>query len=388
MVKGFLDGLVVLSVEQAMALPYCTWRLAMEGARVIKVEPPRGDPNRKVGPEVLGEKDMCTHFLPMNAGKEAITLNLKSEQGQRILGEMIGKLGVDVFACNQIPSSYHRLGIDHERLRGFREDLIWLGISGFGPERPEAAYDPMIQAYTGIMDTNGPPGSGPLRFGISIVDMETANQGYCEVMKSLLHRERTGEGRRTDLALAECAFSLLSFPLSAASMGEKPPKTGNQHPTFAPVDVYPTRDGHVSIAVGNDAQWKTITGFPGFGGLDREEYRTNAGRKGNNDELTCDISRITAGRTMDELVELFRSARIPISRVNRLEDIFEDPYLGSRLTEVVDPITGNTMLVAPPATKATVSGRIAFPPRLGEHNERIYGQLGYDVEELRRDGVI
>lgn len=388
MTNGFLDGLVVLSVEQAMALPYCTWRLAMDGARVIRIEPPRGDPNRKVGPEVLGERGMCTHFLPMNVGKEAVTLNLKSEKGQRILGELIEEFDVDVFGCNQIPSSYKRLGIDYDRLRGFREDLIWFGISGFGPERPEAAYDPMIQAYTGIMDTNGPPGSGPLRFGISIVDMETANQGYCEVIKSLLHRERTGEGRRIDLALAECALSLLSFPLSAASMGEKPPKSGNQHPTFAPVDVYPARDGHVSIAVGNDVQWETITRSPGFEGLDREKYRTNANRKDNNDELTEDIARITAERTMDDLVELFRSSRIPISRVNRLEDVFEDPYLGARLMEVWDPVTGMKMTLAPPATRATVADPIKFPPRLGEHNEMIYGQLGYDVEELRRDGVI
>ena len=388
MASGILDGLVVLSVEQAMALPYCTWRLAMDGARVIKIEPPHGDPNRKVGARVLGEEDMCTHFIPMNTGKEAITLNLKSETGQKILGEIIEQFDVSVFACNQVPTSYERLGVDYDSLRNIRKDIIWLGISGFGPERPEAAYDPMIQAYTGLMDTNGPPGSSPLRFGVSIVDMEAGNQGYCEIMKALLVRERSGKGSRIDLSMTECALSLLSFPLSAASMGAKPKKTGNQHPTFAPVDVYPTKDGYVSIAVGNNAQWKTITEFPGFGSLCNDIYETNQGRKKNNELLTDEISAVTSDHTTDELIALFRQARIPISCVNTLEDVLDDPFLKTKLIEVRDPVTGTEMKLAPPAVRSSRTDNINFAPRLGEHNNSIYEALGYDVEELERDGII
>jgi len=388
MARGILDGLVVLSVEQAMALPYCTWRLAMEGARIIKIESPHGDPNRRVGARVLGEEDMCTHFIPMNTGKEAITLNLKSERGQKILREIIEHFDVGVFACNQLPSSYQRLGIDYDSLRNIRENLIWLGISGFGPERPEAAYDPMIQAYSGLMDTNGPPGSGPLRFGVSIVDMEAGNQGYCEIMKALLLRERNGNGSRIDLSMTECALSLLSFQLSATSMGARPMKTGNQHPTFAPVDVYPTKDGHVSIAVGNNAQWKLITGFPGFGSLRQEKYETNEGRKGNNELLTKELSAVTSHRTTDELIALFREARIPISCVNTLEDVLHDPFLKTKLIDIYDPITGIEVKIAPPAFRASSIDEISFSPRLGQNNNSILVALGYDVEELVRDGII
>jgi len=385
---GFLDGITVLAVEQAMALPYCTWRLAMDGAKVIKIEQTRGDPNRKVGASVLGEDDMCTHFLPMNTGKYGITLNLKNESGRKILRKIIDYFKIDVFACNQIPSSYERLGVDYESLREVKKDLIWLGISGFGPERPEAAYDPMIQAYSGLMDTNGPPASLPLRFGVSIVDMEAGNQGYCEVMKALYYRERTGEGRRIDLSMTECALSLLSFQLSATSMGEKPPKSGNQHPTFAPVDVYPTKDGYVSLAVGNNKQWKSITEFPGFGSLSQDIYSSNEGRKRENDKLTRELIAITSEHSTEELIRIFRSARIPVSVVNSLEDVLEDDYLSGKFISVRDPVSAVEMKLAPPPVPANLSDEIKFPPRLGEHNGEIYGELGYDVEELRRDGVI
>ncbi|MDP7265765.1 MAG: CoA transferase [Candidatus Thermoplasmatota archaeon] len=387
-VAGLLDGITVLAVEQAMALPYCTWRLAMDGAKVIKIEQTRGDPNRKVGARVLGEEDMCTHFLPMNVGKYGITLNLKDETGQKILRELIQHYEIDVFACNQIPSSYEKLGVDYESLSSVRKDLIWLGISGFGLERPEAAYDPMIQAYSGLMDTNGPPESLPLRLGVSIVDMEAGNQGYCEVIKALYHRERAGEGRRIDLSMTECALSLLSFQLSATSMGEKPPKSGNQHPTFAPVDVYPTKDGYVSIAVGNDTQWKSITQFPSFSSLSQDIYGTNEGRKRENDKLTYEVSAITSEHSTEELIRIFRSARIPVSVVNTLEDVLVNDYLSGKLINVCDPVSGVKMKLAPPPVLASRTNGLKFTPRLGEHNAEIYGELGYNVVELRNDGVI
>ena len=207
-------------------------------------------------------------------------------------------------------------------------------------------------------------------------------------MKALLLRERNGNGSRIDLSMTECALSLLSFQLSATSMGARPMKTGNQHPTFAPVDVYPTKDGHVSIAVGNNAQWKLITGFPGFGSLRQEKYETNEGRKGNNELLTKELSAVTSHRTTDELIALFREARIPISCVNTLEDVLHDPFLKTKLIDIYDPITGIEVKIAPPAFRASSIDEISFSPRLGQNNNSILVALGYDVEELVRDGII
>ena len=175
----FLKGLTVLSVEQAVSLPYCTWRLAVDGASVIRVESLQGDPNRKVGKNILNEDLMNSYFLSVNSGKKSITLNLKTESGQQIIKDLIQKLDVDIFTNNQIPANCKKLGIDYEQIKAIKNDIIWVNVSGFGPERSEAAYDPMIQAYSGIMDTNGVPESEPLKFGISIADIEAANQAYC-----------------------------------------------------------------------------------------------------------------------------------------------------------------------------------------------------------------
>src|SRR5687768_12884714 len=140
--RRVLEGLTVLSLEQATTLPFLTYRLACEGARVIRVEHhARPDPNRFVGRDVLGEPDMRSYFLPNNCGKEAITLNLGEAEGRSLLGDLVARLRVDIFATNQRARNYAHLGVDYERLRACKADLIWLGISGFGPTHDEAAYD-------------------------------------------------------------------------------------------------------------------------------------------------------------------------------------------------------------------------------------------------------
>ena len=162
MSRGLLSGVTVLSLEQATTLPFLTYRLACDGARVIRVEnAERPDPNRFVGRGVLPEPAMRSYFLPNNCGKEAITLNLGHPEGQALLKELIVKLPVDVFACNQRPRSYARLGIEPAALTAAKRDLIWLGITGFGPDHDEAAYDPVLQARSGFMELTGETDGSP-----------------------------------------------------------------------------------------------------------------------------------------------------------------------------------------------------------------------------------
>lgn len=385
--ENFLEGVTVLSVEQAVSLPYCTWRLAADGAEVIRVEPPWGDPNRYVGESALDEEGMSAYFLGINSGKKSITLNLNSPKGREILGELIKEFDVDIFATNQVPSNYKKLGIDYERIRSIKEDIIWVGISGFGPERPEAAYDPMIQAYSGIMDTNGDEDSPPLKFGISIADLEAANQAYCEIMKALLIREKTGKGCRIDISMLDCCLSLLALHIPMVSLGIDVPKSGNKHPIFAPVGVYRTKDGYVSIAIGSEAQWERLCNLPGFEILRKDIYSTNNRRKANEKQLDRDLEGILSERSTEEVIELFKKARIPISKVTTLPQIFEDPYLSSKLWKTRDEKTGLEVLLAPPPV-ITETKELTFAPRLGEHNYEIYSKLGYDVEELKKEGVI
>jgi len=386
--NGFLKDMKVLSVEQAVALPYCTWRLVVEGANVVRIEPLWGDPNRKVGKKVIEEEGMNAYFMSVNAGKKGISLNLGTTRGQEILGELIDKLGVDIFACSQLPGNYKKLGIDYERLSSIKSDIIWVGISGFGPDRSEAAYDPMIQAYSGIMDVNGEPNTPPLRFGVSIVDIEAGNQAYSEIMKALYLREKTGKGRRIDISMLDCAMSLLSLHVPLVSLGIDVPKTGNFHPSFAPVGVYKTIDGYISIAIGNETQWRSMIEFPDFESLNKSEYSTNNDRRSHVDQLNDDIKSVLHKKHTPEILQMFKKAKIPISEVSTIKDVLEDSYLNSKLLHIKDSKTDLEVTLAPPPVKPISNPDLSFPPRFGEHNKEIYNAVGYDELDLKKKGII
>jgi crotonobetainyl-CoA:carnitine CoA-transferase CaiB-like acyl-CoA transferase len=396
--KDLFSDITMLSMEQATVLPYLTYRLAAEGMQVIRVEhPERADPNRYVGSNVLGEKGMDSYFLPNNVGKKAITLNLREEEGKALFRDLITKLDVDIFACNQLPRNYEKLGISYEQLKVIKDDIIWVGMTGFGPESNEAAYDPILQARAGIMDLTGERDGSPQVFGLPMADLGASEQGYGQIMRALYFREATGEGSRVDVSMFQSLVSWEVNPIMLTkSFGATITRRGNTHEFFAPVSVYETNDGYVYIAVGNDRQWQTMTELPGFESLYREERKTNAGRIADVERLNRELNEITRTRSTEELIELFRSITVPISTVSRIEDVIEDPLVKDRLITATDPRTGTDVFL-PPTPVITeylqsTGMRMSFPPRLGEHNDEIYGDaLGYGserVRELRDAGVI
>lgn len=390
-------NLTILSLEQATTLPFLTFRLAQEGARVIRIEGPRNpDPNRRVGADVLGDELMRSYFLPNNLGKQAITLDLMAEEGQVILRDLILKLKVDIFACNTLPKTYARLGIDYETLSRLKPDLIWLGITGFGPDSNEAAYDPILQARAGWMDLTGEADDPPMSFGIPMVDLGAAEHAYGQVMKALFVRAATGRGSRIDVSMFQSAVSWLVNPVLLTGLGEHITRHGNTHQFFAPVSVYPTADGYVYIAVGNDRQWQTITQMPDFAHLARDEYRTNAGRIADKDQLNAAVAEVTRMRSTAEWITVFNIVGVPISKVNRMVDVIEDPLVRRGMVSARDPRTGLQVALPPPPAGTIyldeVDSQMAFPPRLGEHNEAIYGrELGYSegrLVRLKDEGII
>jgi len=396
--KDLFTDITALSMEQATVLPYLTYRLAAEGMQVIRVEHPEwADPNRFVGSNVLGEEAMDSYFLPNNVGKKAITLNLRDEEGKAVLRDLITKLDVDIFACNQLPRNYDKLGIGYEQLKAIKDDIIWVGMTGFGPESNEAAYDPILQARAGIMDLTGERDGSPQVFGLPMADLGASEQGYGQIMRALYLREATGEGSRVDISMFQSLVSWEVNPIMLTkSFGATITRRGNTHEFFAPVSVYETRDGYVYIAVGNDRQWQAMTELSGFESLHSEERKTNAGRIADVERLNQEISEITRTRGTEDLIELFRSITVPISTVSRIEDVVEDPLVKDRLITATDPRTG-TVAFLPPTPVITeylrsTGMRMSFPPRLGEHNDEIYGgALGYGaqrVRELRDAGVI
>ena len=385
-----LDGLTVLSLEQATTLPFLTYRLACEGARVIRVEHrARPDPNRFVGRDILGEPDMRSYFLPNNCGKEAITLNLGEAEGRALLGDLVARLPVDVFATNQRPRNYAPLGIDDETLRARRADLIWLGISGFGPAHDEAAYDPVLQARAGLMALTGEVDGPPTPFGLPMVDLGAAEHGYGEVMKALYHRARTGKGARIDVSMFRSAVSWMVSPIVLDSLGERMTRRGSTHQFFAPVAVHATRDGHVYPVVGNDQQWAALARLPAFAGLDRPEYAANAGRIADVGRLHAALAARFERLTTAEALALLRGAGVPVATVATLADVVADPLVTPGLMRVRDPRTGVTIALPPPPV--TDPPPLAFPPRLGEHTDTVLAFAGCDAgrrADLRRRGVV
>ncbi|MDF1555157.1 MAG: CoA transferase [Deferrisomatales bacterium] len=393
-----LRDITVLSLEQATVLPYLTYRLAHDGMRVIRLEHPvYGDPNRKVGDRFLpGEDTMRSYYVAINAGKEALTLNLKDPRGQELLRELLVKLDVDIFATNQLPKNYGSLGIAYDLLKETKPDLIWVGLTGFGPDSNEAAYDPILQARSGLMELTGEAGQSPQVAGIPLPDMGTSEHAYGLVMRALYQRAVTGKGSRIDLAMIDSTVSWLTQPITMAkTFGKEMTRRGNTHEFFSPVSVYPTRDSYVYMAVGNDIQWQRLLGIPGFEGLADDAYTTNAGRIAHVEALNGKISAITSRWATEDLLAALREGVIPVAKVQSVAEVCEDEVVRDKLLTSTDPKTGFTVTHAPPPYMTPYlkqqERKLSFPPRFGEHNQAIYGDLGHsdeDLEQLKSAGVI
>jgi crotonobetainyl-CoA:carnitine CoA-transferase CaiB-like acyl-CoA transferase len=386
----FLKKITVLSLEQATVLPYLTYRLAHDGMQVIRLEHPvYGDPNRMIGENVLKEERMNAYYLCINSGKKALTLNLGDPEGQKIFHALIKELNVDIFSTNQLPRNYEKLGISYEKLKALKPDIIWLGVTGFGPDSNEAAYDPILQARSGMMELTGEADGDPQVVGIPLPDMGTSEHSYGLLMKALYKRETTGEGSCINMSMFESSVSWMTVPITLSTLLNKEvTRRGNTHEFFCPVSVYKTSNGFVYTAVGNDRQWKTMVSQDMFKSLDKPEYEKNAGRIKDVDNLNGAINEITKNYTSEELIDLFNSLTLPISKIKTIPEVIADPLVDRRLLYAKDPKT-NTEITLPPPPNMTpylegLGRKLSFPPRFGEHNEEIYGKLGYSEEDLGR----
>jgi crotonobetainyl-CoA:carnitine CoA-transferase CaiB-like acyl-CoA transferase len=383
--------ITMLSLEQATVLPYLTFRLAQDGMQIYRLEHPvYGDPNRLIGDNVLHEDRMYAYFLCINAGKKALSLDLADTEGQEIFHGLIRELKVDIFATNQLPRNYMKLGIDYETMKALKPDIIWLGMTGFGPDSNEAAYDPILQARSGLMELTGETKGDPQVLGIPLPDMGTSVHGYGEIMKALFKRQATGEGSCIHISMFESSVSWLTVPITMTATFKKTiTRRGNTHEFFCPVSVYRTKDGYVYIAVGNDRQWKSMVSEEMFKSLDKQEYEKNAGRIKDVETLNNAINVITEKHTTDELIALFNRITLPISKIKTIPELLADPLVERRLVHSTDPRTGTKLTLAPPPTMTQYlekNGReMSFPPRFGEHNREVYGKLlGYSDEDLAR----
>ncbi|MEC5293463.1 CaiB/BaiF CoA-transferase family protein [Aurantimonas sp. C2-6-R+9] len=370
-----LSGILVVSVEQAVAAPYVSGRLADAGARVIKIERPEGDFARGYDSLVHGES---AYFVWLNRGKESVRLDLKEAADRELLGQLIAE--ADVFIQNLVPGAIERLGFGIERLRREHPRLITCSISGYGDDGPFAhlkAYDLLVQAESGLSSVTGNE-HGPARVGVSVCDIAAGMTALSAVMQALFARERTGEGRHISLSLFHALSDWMNVPyLQYAYGGKVPPRAGLSHPTIAPYGVYECADGKaILFSIQNEREWAKLCAHV----LERSEmasdlrFGSNNARVANRPALEEMLVVEFRRQDRDAMAALLEAAGIAYGRLSTLEDVASHPQ--NRYVEVDTP-TGPVRMLAP---GFLVDGHV---PELGP-----VPRLGQDTEAIRTEFVL
>lgn len=397
----------ILSLEQALTLPYATQRFVQLGWRVIRIEQAGGkgngrpgDPNRYIG-EDTGIDDLHAYYIAPNLGKEAITLNLKKMEGQELLKTLIRELKVDVFLCNTLPKRYEQLGIDYETLKEANPDLIWCGISALGPDYPDrAGYDPALQALLGYMYLTGEPDRDPMLCGIPIIDLKAGDEAFTQVLLALLEQQGShdGDGKEIHISMAQCAASWLITALPQLQFTHDESRlfrrSGNEHRSFIPSNCYPTKDGYVYLAIGSDSQWQKLTQIEGFQHLAKPERETNQGRKADKENIYADIRKGLQQYTTAQFIELCLAQNLSVAPVNSTQDVAKLDFIKKNMLQTQLP-SGKQVALFPAAVKteflSETRNMLRCAPRLGEHNEAILreaGLTGEEIKKLKNDEVI
>jgi crotonobetainyl-CoA:carnitine CoA-transferase CaiB-like acyl-CoA transferase len=379
-----LDGMLVVSIEQAVSAPLATRQLADLGARVIKVErPDGGDFARGYDHSVRG---MSSHFVWLNRSKESITLDLKSTAGREVLERLVAR--ADVFVQNLAPGAAARLGFAAAQLVSRYPRLVAVDLSGYGatgPFRDKRAYDLLVQSEGGLVSVTGTP-EDPVKTGIPTADIAAGMYIFSGVLSALLRRERGGTGAALDITMFESMIEWMGHQIQhSLHTGEQPRRMGLSHTVIAPYNRYPTADGEqVVIGVQNDREWRRLAadlvGRPDLGTDPR--YATNVARTANRAEVDALVTAATVRLTAAELIKLLDKAGVASARLNEVPDVVSHPQLSARdrWREIGSPV-GSLGTLLPPIVFDDPP-RLGPVPALGEHTEAVLTELGYSAGEI------
>jgi crotonobetainyl-CoA:carnitine CoA-transferase CaiB-like acyl-CoA transferase len=372
-----LDGLLVVSVEQAVAAPYASGRLADAGARVIKVERPEGDFARRYDRYVMGES---AYFVWLNRGKESVALDLKVPGDLALLQRMIAR--ADVFIQNLAPGAAGRLGIDNDTLAARHPGLIACAISGYGETGPMAhqkAYDLLVQAETGLAGINGGP-EGPARVGVSVTDIAAGMTAFQAILQALLGRGRTGKGRGIEVSLFHATADWMNVPyLQHRYGGHTPARCGLAHPTIAPYGAFTCGDGKaVLFSIQNEREWLSLCSHVlGRAALAHDpRFATNPDRVANRAELEALIELAFAAHDRETVSRMLERAGIAYGRLSSLDDLEAHPQ--RRMIPVGTP-AGPIELLAPGALVDRTPVQPGAVPSLDEHGVAIRAEFAADA---------
>jgi crotonobetainyl-CoA:carnitine CoA-transferase CaiB-like acyl-CoA transferase len=396
---GPLSHIRVLDLSRVLAGPWAGQNLADLGAEVIKVERPlKGDDSRAFGPPWYKDaegKDTseAAYYMAANRGKKSITVNLSNAQGQELVRELAKHC--DVLIENYKVGDLARYGLGYEDIKKVNPKIIYCSVTGFGQTGPYAerpGYDFMVQGMSGLMSVTGEPdsvpGGGPMRVGIPIIDILTGMYSSVAICAALANRAETGIGQHIDLALLDTAMAFLSIQgMTYLTTGTPPGRIGNTHPTIVPYQVFPTSDGAVILACGNDNLFTKFCAAAGCPELSSDErFNKNALRVQNRAVLEPLLKAVFAGKTTKEWVAILEEAGVPNGPINNIAQAFEEPQTLARGTrfELPHPKGGNAPLIASPMKfSATPLKHEVPPPTLGQHSEAILsGLLGYNAEKI------
>ena len=398
----------VLDLSRVLAGPWASQNLADLGAEVIKVERPgAGDDTRSWGPPWVKDRDGkdtrdSSYYLSCNRGKKSITMDISKPEGQRIVRELAAKC--DVLVENYKVGTLARYGLGYEQLRAINPRLIYCSITGFGqsgPYAPRPGYDFVFQGMGGLMSITGErdelPGGGPMKVGIAITDILTGMYASLAITAAIAHCERGGSGQYIDMALLDCMVAFNANQISGYLVsGNIPKRYGNAHPNVVPYQVFPCKDGHIILAVGNDSQFASFCNVAGRPELAEDErFRLMTGRIVNRDALIPLIAEIMKQRGMHEWIEVLEGANVPCGPINNMQQVFEDPQVQHRGLKVEIPTSAGVpcpTVASPMRFSETPVEYTVPPPTLGQHTQEILQDLlGMDrqaVDALAAKGIV
>ncbi|WP_399686044.1 CaiB/BaiF CoA transferase family protein [Xenophilus sp.] len=396
-----LDGIQVLDLSRVLAGPWCTQILADLGADVIKIERPgTGDDTRTWGPPFLKDAEgrdtaQSTYFTACNRNKRSVTVDMATPEGRQLLQRMAQQ--ADVVVENFKTGGLAQYGLDHRSLRAINPRLVYCSVTGFGHDGPyaeRAGYDLMIQAMTGMMSITGrpdaEPGGGPLRVGVALTDLFTGCYAATAILAALRVRDQTGQGQHIDMALLDVGMAILANQASAfLNTGAPPQRQGNTHPSLAPYQDFPTQDGAMLLAIGNNGQFARFceaAGKPEWAADER--FASNSLRVKHRDALIPLMETVTRTRTTAEWIALLEDKAVPCGPINDIGQAFADAQVKARGLAVTlpreagDGIAAITGVASPLRLSATPPVLRRAPPALGQHTDEVLAELGLDAGEI------
>ena len=396
---GPLTGLRVLDLTRVLAGPTCTQMLGDLGAEVIKIERPEaGDDTRGFAPPFVPNTKESAYFVGVNRNKKSVTLDIAKPEGQAIIHKLLEHC--DILVENFKVGALAKYGLGYEQLAKTHPRLIYCSITGFGqtgPYAPRPGYDALIQAMGGVMSLTGEPNGSPQKVGVPVADLFAGLYGCIGILAAVNHRNSTGQGQQIDIGMLDTHVAWLANQgMNYLATGENPPRLGNQHPNIAPYQEFPTKDGYIILAVGNDPTFERFCKAFGQEALLADpRFATNPIRVQNRQLVTDTLTPVMKSKTTAEWIDALEALKIGCGPINTLEQVFADPHVQAR-EMVVDMAHGSgekvKVIANPVKLSATPPSYRSAPPVLGEHTNAVLTDVlkmsAAEITALKDKGIL